>query len=168
MIEVRKVSRTVQDYPSLDALEQACEAAAVRSFADFAAQGHTWVWCLVGNIVQEHEYGESRESRRGTKQFSPGTKVFLAPAAWGDGYENIVVIDMPRGCQHYIEVITHSEYIDNLRLQKVYKPAVLKRMCDSAYRWWGDLDEDRDEILAYLKSRNPHAEGTDYGTTGTI
>lgn len=157
MIELRKVSRQIQDYPSLEALERACEAVTVRTYADYTAQGHSWAWCLTGNIVQQHEYGEAHEILRGTKQFSPGTKVFLAPAAWGDGYENVVVIGMPRGCRHYIEVITHSEYIENLRLQKVYKPAVLKRMCSSAYRWWGNLNADRDEIAEYLKSRSPQS-----------
>lgn len=166
MIEVRKVSRQAQDYPSPDALVQAYEAGVVRSFADFTAQGHSWVWCLVGNIVQEHEYGESHELRRGTKQFSSGTKVFLAPSAWGDGYEKIVVIGMPRGCRHYIEVITYAEYIENFRMQKVYKSAVLKRMCGSAYRWWGDLDADRDEIAEYLKSRSPQMQAEEMHDNG--
>ena len=51
-----------------------------------------WRWCLVGNIVQTHEYGENHETRIGAKHFSPGTKVYCMPGNWGDGYENIVVI----------------------------------------------------------------------------
>ena len=34
-----------------------------------------WKWCLVGNIVQERDYGEQHEIKSGTKHFSPGTKV---------------------------------------------------------------------------------------------
>ena len=42
-----------------------------------------WVWGLIGNIVEEHEYGEAHEIRRGTKQFRAGTKVFLSCSHWG-------------------------------------------------------------------------------------
>ena len=37
-------------------------------------------WCLVGNIVEAHKYGEEIEVRFGTKQFRSGAKVYLAPA----------------------------------------------------------------------------------------
>ncbi|MBR5370891.1 MAG: hypothetical protein IK130_01615 [Oscillospiraceae bacterium] len=155
MIELRKVSRQIQDYPSPDALERAVEAVTVRTYEDYLAGGHAWAWCMVGNIVHQHTYGENQEIRYGSKQFSGGTKVFCAPAAWGDGYENIVVIGTPRFKRSYIEVIMRSEYIENFRMQRIFKPAVLKRMCASPYRWWGDLDEDRAEIIAYLESRTP-------------
>jgi hypothetical protein len=36
-------------------------------------------WCLVGNIVEEHRFGESKELRRGSKHFTPGTKVYCLP-----------------------------------------------------------------------------------------
>lgn len=127
----------------------------ISSYEQFLEQGHSWCWCLVGNIVQEHESGEDHEIRYGTKQFSRGTKVFLAPCQWGDGYENIVVIGLPRHGNKYIEVVTRSEYVENYRMKKVYKPAVLKLMCSSQYRWWGDTGHDRKEIIEYLESRNP-------------
>ena len=40
-------------------------------------------------------------------------------------------------------------------MKKVYSPAVLKRMCLSKYRWWGDTDKDREEIIEYLETRSP-------------
>ena len=43
-----------------------------------------WRWCLVGNIVQTHEYGENHETRIGTKHFSQGTKVYCMPGNWDD------------------------------------------------------------------------------------
>ncbi|MBP3760530.1 MAG: hypothetical protein J6I55_03520, partial [Ruminococcus sp.] len=86
------------------------------------------------------------------KQFSRGTKIFLAPAQWGDGYEKIVVIGLSRYKKKYIEVVTRSKYVENLRIQKVYKPAILTRMCSSGYRWWGDTESDKNEILGYLKT----------------
>ena len=155
MIEVTEISHMAEDYSSLEEFYEKYQSTTVESYNDFIAQGHSWCWCLVGNIVQEHEFGEEREIKYGTKQFSRGTKVFLAPAQWGDGYENIVVIGLPRYGNRYIEVITRSDYIENYRMQKVYKPAVLKRMCSSQYRWWGDTEKDRKEIIGYLETRSP-------------
>ena len=155
MIEVVKISHHAEDYASLEAFDRKYSETVVRSLEAYAAQGHGWCWCLVGNIVQEHLFGEEHEIRYGTKQFSGGTKVYLSPAHWGDGYENIVVIGMPRSGNRYIEVVTRSKYIENYRMKMVFKPAVLKRMCESEYRWWGDTDEDRKEIIAYLETRNP-------------
>ena len=28
-------------------------------------------------------------------------------------------------------------------------------MCFSKYRWWGDTDKDREEIIEYLETRSP-------------
>ena len=155
MIEIAEISHRAEDYASLEEFYEKYKTAAASSYEAFVEQGHSWCWCLVGNIVQEHEYGEEREIRYGTKQFSRGTKVFLAPAQWGDGYENIVVIGLPRYGNRYIEVITRSEYIENFRIQKVCKPAVLRRMCSSEYRWWGDTEKDRETIIRLLESLSP-------------
>lgn len=57
----------------------------ISAYDDFVATGHEWCWCLVGNIVESHEYGESHELKEGTKQFSKGSKVYLAPGQWAAG-----------------------------------------------------------------------------------
>ncbi len=124
-------------------------------YDDFVAAGHEWCWCLVGNIVESHEYGEHHELKEGIKQFSKGTKVYLAPSQWGDGYENIVVIGCPRHRKTYIEIVMRSKYIENYRMQRVYKPVVLKIMINSKHRWWGYSNDDRIRIIEYLKRRNP-------------
>ena len=115
-----------------------------------------WRWCLVGNIVETHEYGEEKEIKFGTKQFRPGAKVYLAPANWGDGYENIVVIGCPRKTRNFIEIIMRSEYVENLRIQKVYAPFLLHMMEKSQYEWWDDSDRDHDHILSLIDSINSH------------
>lgn len=46
-----------------------------------------WQWCLVGNIVNEHEYGESHEIRHGNKQFRQGAKVFVNFVYGGMGHD---------------------------------------------------------------------------------
>lgn len=140
MIEIVDLSQRVEVYSSLE---------------EYTARGHNWCWCLVGNIVKEHEYGEEHEIRYGTKQFSYRTKVYLAPIQWGDGYENVIVIGLPRHGYKIIEIVTKSKYIENFRMQKVYKPAILKRMCLSKYRWWGDTESDRRDIIEYLETRAP-------------
>ncbi len=155
MIEIKKISHRAEDYSSLEEFYEKYQTTIIESYEDYIEQGHNWCWCLVGNIVQKHDYGEEHEIKYGTKHFSRGTKVFLAPAQWGDGYENIVVIGLPRYGKKYIEVITRSEYIENYRMKRVFKPAVLKRMCSSQYRWWGDTEEDRREIIEYLETRSP-------------
>lgn len=105
-------------------------------------------WCLIGNVVENHEYGEEKEIKTGSKHFRPGAKVYIAPANWGDGYENVIVIGCPRHGKRYIEVVMRSELIRNFRAGKVYAPAVLKMMEESEYRWWGDTDKERIEELA--------------------
>ncbi len=155
MIEIIKISHNAENYSSYEEFYEKYKTTVAESYEDFVEQGHSWCWCLVGNIVKKHEYGEEHEIKYGTKQFSCGTKVFLAPSQWGDGYENIVVIGLPRYGNKYIEVITRSEYVENYRMKKVFKPAVLKRMCSSQYLWWGDTEEDRREIIEYLVTRSP-------------
>jgi hypothetical protein len=57
---------------------------------------YTWRWCLVGNIVEKHQYGENHAIRFGSKHFSGETKVYIVPAQWGDGMEKIVVLGLSR------------------------------------------------------------------------
>ena len=108
-----------------------------------------WRWCLVGNIVKEHPFGEERVMRTGTKHFRPGAKVYCAPINWGDGYESIVVIGAPRHGREYIEVVMDRKLIENFRIQKCFKPAVLEIMKKENHKWWSNSDEDRNLILNY-------------------
>lgn len=114
-----------------------------------------WRWCLVGNIVKEHPFGEEKEIRQGTKQFAPGAKVYCAKSMWGDGYESIGVLGTPRHGKKYIEIIMERKKIENFRIQKVFKPQVLDIMKQRHYSWWGNTDKDREVIMQYLKWLNP-------------
>jgi hypothetical protein len=111
-----------------------------------------WRWCLVGNIVQSHEFGENGDIRVGTKHFAPGAKVYIAPAQWGDGYEKVCVIGKPRGKRPLIEIVMKLEYIENLRIKKVFDPAALMRMTESSYTWWNNTDADQQAILKVIES----------------
>ncbi len=100
-----------------------------------------WQWCLVGNIVESHEYGEEHIIRYGNKQFRPNAKVFINLVYGGMGHENILVIGTPRNSSKYIEIVIARKYVHNFRVQKVFRPAVLEKMKKSDWDWWGNTEE---------------------------
>ena len=94
-------------------------------------------WCLVGNVVAERPYGPGgEEARRGTKHFSPGTKVYCLPAQWGDGYEDIIVIGRHRASKRYARLVMSAEFISNWRAKVVYGPAVLRLIEEATAERW--------------------------------
>ena len=113
-----------------------------------------YCWSIVGNIVENHKFGEQHEIRNGTKHFRPGAKVYIAPIQWGDGGEDVVVIGLPRHSKKLIEVVMRSDYITNFRVKRVYSPAVLQKMQTSQYRWWGAAENDRIQILQHAVFRH--------------
>lgn len=117
-----------------------------------------WRWCLVGNIAEEHEYGEEHIILKDNKQFRPGAKVFINLVYGGMAHEDIVVIGLPRHCSKYIEVVVRRKCVCNFRVQKVFKPAVLNKMKASKFEWWDSTDEAHDEIAGYLDWLNKSAE----------
>lgn len=123
MIEIMGISKRAEDYNSVEEFYEKYKRAIAETYEKYIEYGHSWCWCLVGNIVKEHEFGEKREIKYGTKHFSHGTKVFLAPAQWGDGYENIVVIGLPRHGDKYIENyrIKIIEYLKMLSSEEAIK-----------------------------------------------
>jgi hypothetical protein len=94
--------------------------------------------------VEEHEWGEEKMMRKGTKQFPPGAKVYCFPALWVDGYENIKVIGKPRKSRRLITVVMRSALITNWRLKKVYDPEVITLMLTQ--KGWTNADEDKMKI----------------------
>ncbi len=117
-----------------------------------------WCWCLVGNIVKAHKFGENHEIRYGTKHFSSGTKVYINLVFKGMGNESVLVIGKPRHSWKCIEIVISRKYIENFRLQKVFKPVVLQRMAESKYNWWGKEDLNRDIIIKCAERFNMEIE----------
>jgi len=117
-----------------------------------------WQWCLVGNIAEKNEYGEEHTIKYGNKQFRPNTKVFINLVYGGMGHERILVIGMPRHASKYIEIVIARKYVCNFRVQKVFKPAVLKRMKNSKWGWWGNSDEAYESIVRCLDWLNAETE----------
>ncbi|WP_201007948.1 hypothetical protein [Paenibacillus glycanilyticus] len=108
-----------------------------------------YIWCLVGNIIENRFYGENKLIRKGTKKFTPSTKVYCFPALWGDGYEEIQVIGKLRGRKNLGIVITSSKYITNWRLQKIFNPYVIRTMTER--NGWDGAEESREIIEAMLE-----------------
>lgn len=114
-----------------------------------------FIWCVVGNIVEEHELGVGKELKKGTKHFSPGTKVFCFPPLWGDGYENIIIIGRPRKSNRFVKIVMKSDLIENWRVKKVYNPYVKSQMLKD--NGWDDTQESRakaTEIVAKINNLN--------------
>lgn len=108
-----------------------------------------FIWCLVGNIVDEHPTGIDKEIKRGTKHFSPNTKVYCFPPKWGDGYEKIKVIGRHRKTRKNVCIVIPAKLITNWRLQKVYRPYILNVM--KTQYGWTNKDNDKETILEMLK-----------------
>lgn len=128
------------------------------------------MWCLIGNIVEERPYGHGgAELKRGTKHFSPGTKVYCFPGQWGDGYEMIRVLGKHRGYKGgLVDMVIRSEWITNWRAKVVYRPAVLRRFAEyyDAPPWREDLVhtfvaemERREEEIRARGPGSPEAPG---------
>jgi hypothetical protein len=111
-----------------------------------------WIYCLVGNIIDEHEFGPDKEIKHGTKHFAPGTKVYCFPVQWGDGYESIVVMGKPRKKFGLIQVVIRRKYVCNFRLKKVYDKEVIREMYHGY--GWNNTEETKQEIIDFAKYLN--------------
>lgn len=111
-----------------------------------------FIYCLVGNIVDERMDNTRNKIVRGTKHFSPGTKVYCYPPQWGDGYQKIKVIGKHRRSPRLITVIIPSKHITNWRLKTVYHPLIIKEM--KANSRWTNKESDKEDILTMLSWLN--------------
>jgi hypothetical protein len=104
------------------------------------------VWCVVANVVAERPYGEGgTETRRGTKHFAPGAKLYCLPPLWGDGYEKINVVGRHRGSHRYVTMVVRSRWLTNWRAALVYSPHVIGAL---AGHWDGsERSKTRAEVL---------------------
>ena len=91
-----------------------------------------WIWCLVANVRDypvDEMFNVIERERRGTKHFGPGTRVYIYPVQWGDGWKRMVVVGKERGTHRLIRKIMASDMLDNFRLKKVYSPTIISWMC---------------------------------------
>ena len=92
-------------------------------------------WCIVGNIVNEHYWGENKEIKKGSKQFPPGAKVYCMPEFGGTAHESIRVIGKPRKQKRLITIVMRTKLIKNFRIQKVYHPKIQQEIGSHSFYW---------------------------------
>ncbi len=107
-----------------------------------------FIWCLIGNVIDKHSSKTDPEIKRGTKHFSPNTKVYCFPVQWGDGYTNIKVIGKHRKTSRTVCIVMPAKFIINWRLQKVYSPHIIRVM--QSQNGWTSNDKDKNAILKML------------------
>ncbi|MDB5332428.1 MAG: hypothetical protein JWP03_3579 [Phycisphaerales bacterium] len=90
------------------------------------------VWGVAANVAMEHRYGPGgAETRRGTKHFAPGAKVFVYEFMWGYGGTNVTVVGRHRKSKRFIRITMPSNRLVNWRAELVYSPYIAKQFRDS-------------------------------------
>ena len=115
-----------------------------------------WIFGVVGNIVKTHS-GEDGVVYYGTKAFTGGTKVYLNGKYWDSRCENIAVIGRNRFGRTVFERVP-IELIENVRVQRIYKPHVLE-IIDylrwmEGLEWWERTAADRRDTERFVKEWN--------------
>ncbi|MGN0003926.1 MAG: hypothetical protein ACI35V_10870 [Sphingobacterium composti] len=104
-------------------------------------------YLLVGNIIDEHFYGENKDIKSGTKHFRAGAKVYLIPEYGGMGHEKIPVIGLPRKNRKKIEVLIDSKMIKNVRVKKTYNSKLIEKIKENHFYSYFNKHENELEIL---------------------
>lgn len=88
--------------------------------------------CLVANVAQETSHGEGGlEIRKGLRHFAPGAKVWIAPPAWGDGGERVIVAGRHRrNHRRYMRIVIERRFLTNFRVRSVYSPALVRALME--------------------------------------
>jgi hypothetical protein len=86
------------------------------------------IWCVAANVRDSIPFSHGAvETRRGTRKFHAGAKVYLASAFWGTGAERVTVVGHYRG-KGYITASIKTRYLTNWRAELVYSPTVFARL----------------------------------------
>lgn len=107
-----------------------------------------WIYCLVGNIVPAHFYGENKEIKRGTNLFAANAKLYVFPRIGNWKHQHIRVVGIAKKDRKLIKARTKVSLITNWRLQKVYKKKVIEFMFND--NGWRDTEIDKNAILSML------------------
>lgn len=114
-----------------------------------------WRFGVVANITEYHT-GEDGREYRGTKAFTPGTKVYLGGKGWNEERDSIGVIGRNRFGRMVLEWVP-VDCLKNIRTQRIYSPRVLvmidyQESCEG-WKWWGRTSLDRKETKEFVRNR---------------
>ena len=102
------------------------------------------------SVVQERPYGEGGlETRKGTKHFRPGAKVYVIDAHWGT-CDAVTIIGHHRSSGRYAKLDMSVKHLENFRLDRTYSPKVISLVKQhfSGYRKY--TDEYANELFEVL------------------
>lgn len=119
-----------------------------------------WTWCVIANVVDEHEVGVDHHIGHGTKIFSPGTKVYVSTewrTSLKDDGGTLFVIGKARKQWRMVGMFIPRNRLTSFRVGRVFDPRVLRRMAKDCrqsvpdpsewgWRWWGN-DEDAHQTV---------------------
>jgi len=113
-----------------------------------------WRYCVVGNIVKTH-VDENGILRYGTPAFKGGARVYLVRNFWEYPRKEIAVLGLSRGKRYQMKDVS-PDLIENVRVRKVYKPAVVGLMSDIEYLpcWWGSTKKEKKDAQAFVERWN--------------
>ena len=112
-----------------------------------------WRFCIVGNVVRQHTDANG-QVRYGTKAFTGGTKLYIDDRTFALNNGSESVIGLNRFGHYAVEWIP-VELIENLRIQRIFKPTVLEIMDylekADGWLWRGRTVEDRRALVAFVE-----------------
>jgi hypothetical protein len=118
--------------------------------------GKEFRYLLVGNIIGQHCYGETKQVKNGTKHFRPGAKVYLFPHYGGMGHQNIPVYGLPRKSGRKIEIVIRAVLIKNVRVSKTFDPKMIEKVdaCHFYNSFKNTTDYTLEKFAGVLNSNN--------------
>ena len=119
---------------------------------------------LVGNVIDERPYGEGgKETRRGTKHFAPGAKVYCLPAVYTKhGGDPLFAIGRHRKSGRFISLMIRREWVTNLRARLVYHPDVrrIEEATAASTRGMGPPWTSREKVEEFIHWENKSLDET--------
>jgi hypothetical protein len=136
-------------------IKEASERATQYSGKDFKKSENEYEYCLVGNIIDKHRFGENGEIRYGTKHFRPGARVYIFPQYGGMGHENIQVIGFPRKRYRLTSIVIPTKFIINVRVAKIFQPFLKEKIVNNFYySIWKKTDNELECLTKFAESIN--------------
>ena len=112
-----------------------------------------WRFGVVANI-KEYHIGDDGNIYRGTKAFTPGTKLYLAGKNWDNTRNTIGVIGRNRFGRVTLAFISVN-CLENVRTQRIFRPLILEiihylEFCEG-WPWWERTAADRKDAVRFVR-----------------
>ena len=112
---------------------------------------------VLARVVQVRPYGEGGlKTRKGTKHFRAGAKVYVIDAHWGM-CDAVTVIGHHRASGRYAKLDMSVKHLENFRLDRAYSPKVISLVKQhfSRHRKYTDhYANELFEVLPKWKAKN--------------